>query len=194
MKTGSTKAPSLAQLFTSTLTISACTFGGGFVIASLMKKDFVDKHHWMEDSEMMDFVAIAQSCPGAIAVNTAILSGYQMRGVPGIAVAVCATILPPLVILLLVSVFYNAFASSTVLALLLKGMQAGIAAVILDVVLSLGETVIQKGGVVDVAVMILAFAACWFLKLSATWIILTILLFGIVRVLIQNGSKKEASK
>lgn len=66
------------------LYISAATFGGGFVIVTLMKKKFVDEYKWIDD-EMLDLTAIAQSSPGAIAVNAAILVGYKIGGLLGTA-------------------------------------------------------------------------------------------------------------
>lgn len=71
----------LLRLFLSTLYLSAFTFGGGYVIVTLMKKKFVDECHWIEENEMLDLVAIAQSSPGAIAVNGAIVVGYKLAGV-----------------------------------------------------------------------------------------------------------------
>ena len=65
----------LSKLFISTLYLSAFTFGGGYVIVTLMKKKFVDQYHWIDDEEMLDLIAIAQSSPGAIAVNGAIVVG-----------------------------------------------------------------------------------------------------------------------
>ena len=75
-------------LFLSTLQLSAFTFGGGFVIIPLMRKKFVEKLHWLDEQEMMDFAAIAQSSPGAIAVNASILIGYRIAGLPGALVTV----------------------------------------------------------------------------------------------------------
>ena len=74
----------LSKLFISTLYLSAFTFGGGYVIVTLMKKKFVDQYHWIDDEEMLDLIAIAQSSPGAIAVNGAIVVGYKMAGIPGV--------------------------------------------------------------------------------------------------------------
>ena len=68
----------LLKLFISTLYLSTFTFGGGYVIVTLMKKKFVDEYHWIEENEMLDLVAIAQSSPGAIAVNGAIVVGYKL--------------------------------------------------------------------------------------------------------------------
>ena len=74
----------LAKLFLSTLYLSAFTFGGGYVIVTLMKKKFVDEYHWIDEQEMLDLVAIAQSSPGAIAVNGAIVVGYKLAGIAGV--------------------------------------------------------------------------------------------------------------
>ena len=102
----------LLKLFWSTLCISAFTFGGGFVIITFMKKKFVDELHWIDEQEMLDFTALAQSSPGAIAVNAAILVGWRVSGFTGMLVAVLGTILPPMVILSIISFFYAVFATN----------------------------------------------------------------------------------
>ena len=99
----------LFHLFISTLYLSAFTFGGGYVIVSLLKKKFVDEYHWIENDEMLDLVAIAQSAPGAIAVNGAIAVGYKLAGIIGAFVAVIGAIIPPFVIITILSMFYEAF-------------------------------------------------------------------------------------
>ena len=99
----------LAKLFLSTLYLSAFTFGGGYVIVTLMKKKFVDEYHWIDEQEMLDLVAIAQSSPGAIAVNGAIVVGYKLAGMAGVLTSVIATVLPPFTILTLISFCYAAF-------------------------------------------------------------------------------------
>ena len=78
----------LLKIFISTLYLSAFTFGGGYVIVTLMKKKFVDEYHWIDEDEMLDLVAIAQSAPGAIAVNGAIVVGYTLAGLIGAAVSI----------------------------------------------------------------------------------------------------------
>ena len=123
----------------STLYLSAFTFGGGYVIVTLMKKKFVDEYHWIGEDEMLDLVAIAQSSPGAIAVNGAIVVGYKLGGIPGMLMCVLGAIIPPMVILSLISVFYDAFRSNYYIAALLKGMSAGVGAVIISVVYDMGK-------------------------------------------------------
>ena len=83
----------LGKLFFSMLYISSFTFGGGFVIATFMKEKFVDELHWIDEKEMLDITALAQSSPGAIAVNVAILVGWQVDGLLGMFLAVLGTIL-----------------------------------------------------------------------------------------------------
>lgn len=100
----------LIKIFISTLYLSAFTFGGGYVIVTLMKKKFVDEYHWIEENEMLDLVAIAQSSPGAIAVNGAIVVGYKLAGMTGALTAILATIIPPFAIISLISVFTAPFA------------------------------------------------------------------------------------
>ena len=89
----------LGKLFFSMLYISSFTLGGGFVIATFMKKNFVDELHWIDEKEMLDITALAQSSPGAIAVNVAILVGWQVDGLLGMLLAVLGTIIPPMVTL-----------------------------------------------------------------------------------------------
>ena len=91
-KRSGARASVLWQLFASMLYISAFTFGGGFVIITFMKRKFVDEKHWIDEQEMLDLTALAQSCPGAIAVNAAILVGWRVGGWLGMAAAVLGTV------------------------------------------------------------------------------------------------------
>jgi chromate transporter len=146
-------------LFTSTLTLSAFTFGGGYVIVPLMQKRFVKDLKWIEEEEMLDLVAIGQSAPGPIAVNASIIIGYRMAGIRGALLTTLGTILPPLFIITLVSYFYIAFRENAVINALLFGMQAGVAAVIVDVVINMGMTVVKDKRLLPILVMLLAFIA-----------------------------------
>lgn len=110
----------LGKLFFSMLYISSFTFGGGFVIATFMKEKFVDELHWIDEKEMLDITALAQSSPGAIAVNVAILVGWQVDGLLGMFLAVLGTIIPPMVTLSVISLFYAAFASNVYVAFAFK--------------------------------------------------------------------------
>lgn len=186
------KAKKLGKLFLATLYISSFTFGGGFVIVTFMKRKFVDEFHWIDESEMLDLIALAQSSPGAIAVNAAILVGWRVAGFLGMVVAVLGTIIPPMVILSVISLFYKAFATNRYVAMVLKGMQAGVAAVILDVVCSLGGNVLKDRSVRAFVVMIVAFVATFFFHVNVIYIILAAALVGIVAEVIHHRKEAKA--
>ena len=178
------RARLLQQLFVQTLTISAFTFGGGFVIITFMKRRFVDGLHWIDEQEMLDLAALAQSSPGAIAVNAAILVGWRVAGLPGMLVAVLGTVIPPMAILSLVAVFYTAFSTNAYVALVLKGMQAGVAAVILDVVCGLGGDVLRERSPLHLILMAAAFCATCFWDVNVVLIILAAAAVGVVKTLL----------
>ena len=179
----------LWQLFTGMLSISAFTFGGGFVIVTLMKRKFVDEKHWLTEQEMLDMTALAQSSPGAIAVNAAILMGWKVAGLAGMLAAVLGTILPPMAILSVISLGYQAFAGNRYVSLALRGMQSGVAAVILDVSLSLGQQVVKRGQKAHLFIMAAAFIATFFLKVNVVWIILCAAAAGIALTLRRKGGR-----
>ena len=181
----------LRKLFFSTLYISAFTFGGGYVIITLMKQKFVDKLHWIEEDEMLDMVAIAQSSPGPIAVNGAIVLGYKLAGFPGILVSVLGAVIPPFVILTIISFFYSAFKSSFVIQALLSGMRAGVAAVIMSVVWDMFVGVAKQRDWILIVVMVLSFVCNYFLHINIVFIILAVAAFGVIRTLLKN--RKEGS-
>ncbi len=182
-KTAENKTARILRLFFSMMYISAFTFGGGFVIVTFMKRKFVDELHWIDEQEMLDMTALAQSSPEAIAVNAAILVGWKGAGFAGMLAAVMGTIIPPMAILGVISLFYQMFAENRYVALVLKGMQSGVAAVILDVSLSLGKNALKGGDKVHLAVMLCAFAATFFFKVNVVWIILGAAAIGVIRAL-----------
>lgn len=178
------------KLFGSMFLISACTFGGGFVIVSLMKKKFVDEYKWLTQEQMLDMTAIAQSSPGAIAVNAALQVGFLLGGAAAAAVAVAATILPPLLLISVLSFVYAAVRDSAVIATLLQGMQLGVGAVLLDVTCSLGKPVLKSRSVLLIGVMVVAFVLSSVLHINVVYIILGTALVGVLRAwLAARGGK-----
>lgn len=176
------KENKLWKLFTSTFTLSALTFGGGFVIVSLYKKKFVEELHWLEEDEMLDITAIAQSSPGPIPVNASVILGYRIHGILGSIVAILGTIIPPFIIISLISIFYNQFRSNQVIGIALQVMRAGVAAVILDVVVNLGKNVIKSNNVLYIIVMGVAFIATYIFNVSAMYIIFSCLGIGLFTI------------
>ena len=155
-----------------TFSVSAFTFGGGYVIVPLMKKKFVDELGWMEEKEMLDIVAISQMLPGPMVVDASVLVGYRLAGIPGALVTLFSTLLPPFVIISIVSLFYQAFRTNPVVSAVLKGMQAGIAAVIADVVIGEGTRICKSKNILSIFIMVAAFCAVYFLKINVVFVIL----------------------
>ena len=174
------KRVSLFQIFYQMLTISAFTFGGGFVIVTLMRERLVSQRAWLSESEMLDMTALAQSAPGPIAVNTAVLVGWQLAGFPGMLLAVLGCILPPMVILSVISVFYEVFIESVAVSLFLRGMQAGVAAVVLDVSLSLGRTVLAQRSCIHTLLLVAALVLTLFFNVNPLWLLLGAPSIGII--------------
>ncbi len=173
-------------LFKSMFVLSACTFGGGFVIVSLMKKKYVEELKWLEEDEMLDVTAITQSAPGPLPVNASVIIGYRIAGVVGSLTAIFGTILPPMVIISVISVFYEQFRTNPYIGTALQVMRAGVAAVIFDVVWNLAHNVWNTKRILYIAMMITAFIATYLLDVSAMIIILTCLGIGIIDLLVKT--------
>ena len=186
METDLTKKQLLIKLFISTLYLSAFTFGGGYVIITLMKDKFVDQYHWIDEQEMLDLVAIAQSAPGPIAVNGAIVVGYKLAGLAGLITAIIGTIIPPFVIISVVSVFYEAFKTNQYVKVMMDGMQAGVGAVIASVVYDMASGVVKSKSILSVLIMIVAFITAYFIKINVVYVILICGAIGAVRTVYET--------
>ncbi len=184
-------------LFKTMFVLSACTFGGGFVIVSLMKKKFVEELGWIDENEMLDITAITQSSPGPLPVNASVIIGYRIYGVLGALTAVLGTIIPPMAIISLICVFYTQFRENPYIATALQVMRAGVAAVIVDVTWSLAKNVYGMKSVFYTGLMAVAFVGACFLNVSAMVIILTCLAIGVINVIITlpavRGGKRHES-
>lgn len=179
-------------LFLTMLQISTFTFGGGFVIIGMMRKKFCDELHWVSDEEVLDMTAIAQSSPGALAVNSAIIFGYRIKGFKGAVISAIATVIPPLVIISLISLCYDAFSTNTYVQIALQVMRAGVAAIILDVVVDLAQDILKTKNIFNVILMIGAFVASCFFNVSAITLILCFIALGIAMNFIDLKKEKQA--
>ncbi len=168
------------KLFASTFSLSAFTFGGGYVIVPLMQKRFVDTLHWIDEEEMLDLVAISQSSPGPIAVNASVIIGYRIGGILGAIISLLGTVLPPLITISIISIAYSAFCENEYVAAVLRGMQAGVAAVICDVVYGMAAGIFKKKNAFSIAIMLLSFAAAYFLNINVVFVILACAVIGLI--------------
>lgn len=172
------KTVSLARLFGVCFCLSALTVGGGYVIVGLMQKRLVEDLGWLGRDEMLDLIAIAQSSPGAIAVNAANLVGWKLRGAAGAAVAIIGSLLPPMAIIVAVGFFYLEFRDNEIVSNVLKGMTAGVTAVILDVVTGLLGQLFKARRIVPLVVCFAAFAVAFFAEVNVALILIAAGVFG----------------
>lgn len=153
-------------LFSSTFIISVFTVGGGFVIVPLFQNRFVKELDWIEEKEILYLIAIAQSAPGSIAINAASVIGYRLAGLLGALVATIGTALPPLLIMSLISIFYSFFRDSHTVSAVLTGMQAGVAAVIISVVIKMAKDLIRSKNSISLIILVFTLIATFIFKLN----------------------------
>ena len=154
-------------LFYMNLFISAFTFGGGYVVVPMVRKYYVEKKKFFSEEELMDIAAISQSAPGAIAINLTALAGYRVLGLMGAAVSCISAILPPLLILMAVSAWYSIFVTNPFVTAVLKGMQAGVAALMVDLIIDMVRFIARDGSRLLVLLIPAAFAANFFCQVNA---------------------------
>lgn len=182
------KVPKLF-LFKTFFLISAFCFGGGYVIIPLIKKELVEKRHFLNENELMDIYAMAQSAPGAIAVNSSALIGYKLAGKTGALLCCLGTILPPFIAISIVAYFYTAVLHNVLVNKILAGMAIGVAAVMVSFMLDLIKVVLKEKSVFLFMIVIFAFVAAEFLKINVALILITAAVLAPIRLF---WLKKEA--
>lgn len=121
----------LSRLFFTFLKIGAFTFGGGYAMIALLETEFIDRKKWMTREEFLDMVAIAESTPGPVAINSATYIGYKVAGVAGAALATLAVSLPSFIIIYLISLFFERFLALEWVARAFRGIQVCVVYLIL---------------------------------------------------------------
>lgn len=126
-----TKVRKLLQLSITMLKIGLFTFGGGYAMIALLENELVQRRGWLTKEQFLDTVAVTSSAPGSVAVNAATFVGYRIAGIAGAAVATGSVCLPSFVILYLISLFFDAFLSLTMVQYAFRGIQACVVYLIL---------------------------------------------------------------
>lgn len=170
------KRKKLWELFCSFAKIGAFTFGGGYVMISLISQECVEKKKWLTHDEMTTVMAVAESTPGPIAMNCATYTGYQQAGLMGAAVATLGLVLPSFVVIYIISLFLDNFLAITWIANAFKGIKIGVGVLILQAGLNMLKKMKQKKplqlGIVAAAAGILLTVNCLALRLSTLWLML----------------------
>ncbi len=170
-------------LFKEMFVISCFTFGGGYVMVTLMQERFVQQLHWLEQDDVLDLVAIAQSAPGALAINGSIMLGYSLLGLKGALVSVIGVVIPPLFIIGLAAYFYDLLIGNAMFELMLVTTRAAVAAVIVNVVLNMSKDVFKSKDLYAVLLLVVAFVLTYFFNVSVVHVVLFCILLGVVSCL-----------
>ena len=178
----------LWQLFYTTFLISAST-SGGYAIIGIMKDKFVNKKKWITEDEMVDLLAIAQSTPGPIAINTSILVGYRICGFIGAIVTMLGTTLPPLIIMSIVAACYEQFKDITIIRYIMHGMQAGVAALLVSITIDLFINLTKLKSIVSYVLFIVAFIFIKFTNVNVFFIAIACAIVGIIKVFSMKEDK-----
>lgn len=129
------------DLFATFFKIGLFTFGGGYAMIPMMQREVVEKHKWFSAEEMMDVIAIAQTCPGVFAINVSTFVGYKMGRTFGAIMASLATALPSFVIILLIAMCFRHFQDNPVVAAIFRGIRPAVVALIAVPTFNMARTV-----------------------------------------------------
>jgi chromate transporter len=164
------------QIFYAFVKIGAFTIGGGYAMLPLIQKEVVEKKQWVSTGDFVDMIALAQSAPGILAVNIAILTGYRMKGTSGSIIAALGAIIPSFLILLLIAVFFKHFQDNIYIAKMFKTIRPAVVALIAVPVFSTAKTV---GINIKTVIIPITAAGLIYSGISPVYIILISALSGI---------------
>ena len=165
------------QMFFTFVRIGSFTFGGGYAMIPLIQEEVVKKRKWIDEHEFIDMLAMAQSAPGVMAINTAIFIGYKMRGFKGSVVTALGTALPSFIIILLVAMVFTSFRENPTVERIFKGIRPAVVALIAAPLYKMGKSagVNRKTIIIPVASILLI----WLANISPIWVVLAAISGGI---------------
>ena len=163
------------QLFMTFLKIGAFTFGGGYAMIPLIEREVIDHRKWVERTDFLDLLTLAQSAPGPIALNTTVFVGYRVRGLRGALAAILGIILPSFCAILAIAILFSDIRHNAWVDAAFRGMRPAVVALIVAPVLSLARTLHQVLYLVVVATAV----AIWWLGWSPIYILIVAALLGI---------------
>lgn len=165
------------QLFLTFMKIGAFTFGGGYAMISVIQRETVENHKWITDDDILDIIAIAESTPGPIAINSATFVGFQVAGFWGSFFATLGMVIPSFVIISIIALFLAQFENSKIVKYAFNGIRAGVLALILNAFLKLLKK--QPKEVMGYIIMALAFVAVVVFDINTIIVLIAAALIGI---------------
>jgi len=179
----------LLPLFWTFFKIGAFTFGGGYAMIPLIQKETVENHKWITDDDILEIIAIAESTPGPIAINSATFVGYKTCGFWGAVCATLGVVVPSFLIILAISYILDAFQGLKPVQYAFNGIRAGVLALLFKALWSMFKK--SPKGWAAYVVMAAAFVLTAVLKVNVLFVIVFCAVFGLVTSLLV---KKEATK
>ena len=158
------------SLFTTFFRIGLFTIGGGYAMIPLIEQKVVDENHWLRREELIDLMAVAQSCPGVFAVNISIFIGYKMRRTPGALVCTIGTALPSFIIILAIALFFQQFRHYSAVESIFCGIRPAVVALIAAPVFRMAKT--ARICLYNVWIPVVSASAIWLLGFSPVYVVI----------------------
>lgn len=182
------------QLFITFFKIGAFTFGGGYAMIALLEGELVSKKKWVTQEEFLDIVAIAESTPGPVAINSATFIGYKMAGISGSLMATLGTVLPSFTIIYIISLFFDRFLEIKIVAAAFKGIQVCVVYLICSAGVKLFKGLKKTAMSVTILTVVTAVfvgLSVFAVSFSSIWLILASGTVGVVTWLVGTGNKNR---
>lgn len=183
------KAKRCLKLFLTFLRIGAFTFGGGYAMIPLIQRETVEKHKWISDDDILEIIAIAESTPGPIAINSATFVGYKVAGFWGSFCSTFGVVLPSYIIISIISLILNQFNDFQAVKYAFFGIRAGVLALILKSLWTMFKKI--KKEIIPYIIMAASFIIAVFTDLNVLFIIIGSAVFGIVTSIIKERKEKQ---
>ncbi len=175
------------SVFCTFFKIGMFTLGGGYAMIPIIEEEVVNKHRWVSKEDMLDLIAIAQSCPGVFAINIATFIGYKLRRTRGALVTALATALPSFLIILAIAIFFHQFEDNRIVAAMFRGIRPAVVALIAVPTFNLAKSAHLNR--YTLWIPIVSALAIWLLGVSPIWVIILAGAGGYLYGMIQNKKK-----
>ena len=183
---------SMGELFTTFFKIGLFTIGGGYAMIPLIEEEVVNRHRWISKNEMLDLIAIAQSCPGVFAINLSIFIGYKLNKIRGALVSSLGTALPSFLIILAIAVFFHQFKENAVVEAIFRGIRPAVVALIAVPTFNLARR--AQLNKYTLWIPIVSALAIWLLGVSPIWVIIIAGIGGYLYGVYGTDKTKESNK
>ena len=176
-------------LFWTFFKIGLFTFGGGYAMISIIHKESVEKNKWISEDDMNNIIVVAESTPGPIAINSATFIGYKVGKFLGAVFAIIGVVLPSLIIITLISIFLDKFKDLKVIEYAFEGIRAAIIILMVEAIFKLSKPLNKNA--LFYSLLVISFILNFFFGVSAIILIITGIVLGIIRELINSKKVNE---